>query len=81
MMNTELHAQKVTILSRLIKESSLTLEEALLLLKEEEVKTPAFVYPYTSITGTSTGFITGTTTGLFNTTYTNPSVTTADLNT
>jgi hypothetical protein len=36
MENTELHAQKVTILSRLIKESSLTLEEALLLLKEEE---------------------------------------------
>ena len=33
-----LHAQKVTILSRLIKESSLTLEEALILLKEEEVK-------------------------------------------
>ena len=31
-----LHVQKVTILSRLIKETSLTLEEALLLLKEEE---------------------------------------------
>lgn len=31
-----LHQQKVTILSRLIKETSLTLEEALLLLKEEE---------------------------------------------
>ena len=38
MENTSLHAQKVTILSRLIKESSLTLEEALLLLKEEEVE-------------------------------------------
>lgn len=37
MDNKELHTQKVTILSRLIKESSLTLEEALLLLKEEEV--------------------------------------------
>lgn len=36
METQELHAQKVTILSRLIKESSLTLEEALLLLKEEE---------------------------------------------
>ena len=36
MENQELHAQKVTILSRLIKESSLTLEEALLILKEEE---------------------------------------------
>ena len=31
-----LHVQKVAILSRLIKETSLTLEEALLLLKEEE---------------------------------------------
>lgn len=38
MENQELHAQKVTILSRLIKESSLTLEEALLLLKEEEIE-------------------------------------------
>jgi hypothetical protein len=36
MENKDLHAQKVTILSRLIKESSLTLEEALTLLKEEE---------------------------------------------
>lgn len=35
-MENKLHAQKVTILSRLIKESSLTLEEALLLLKEGE---------------------------------------------
>lgn len=33
-MNTELHAKKVEILSRLIKESSLTLEEALVLLEE-----------------------------------------------
>ena len=37
-----LHVQKVTILSRLIKETSLTLEEALLLLKEEE-KEPAII--------------------------------------
>ena len=35
-MDKELHTQKLVILSRLIKESSLTLEEALLLLKEEE---------------------------------------------
>ena len=35
-MEKDLHAQKVEILSRLIKESSLTLDEALLLLKEEE---------------------------------------------
>ena len=38
MENQELHAQKVTILSRLIKENYLTLEEALLLLKDEEPK-------------------------------------------
>jgi len=36
MLDKELHAEKVTILSRLIKESSLTLEEALLLLREGE---------------------------------------------
>lgn len=36
MVNKELHTQKVTILSRLIKDSSLTLEEALLLLREEK---------------------------------------------
>jgi len=42
-----LHTQKVTILSRLVKESSLTLEEALLLLQEEEVieSTPTVVNP------------------------------------
>jgi hypothetical protein len=34
----ELYVQKMAILSRLIKESSLTLEEALTLLKEEEPK-------------------------------------------
>lgn len=33
---SSLHAQKVIILGRLIKESSLTLEEALFLLQEEE---------------------------------------------
>jgi len=56
-----LHAQKVTILSRLIKESSLTLEEALILLKEEEVKQgPAplsgtiSTSPYWGTTGTNT---------------------------
>ena len=38
MENTDLHTQKVTILSRLIKESSLTLEEALIVLKDEEPK-------------------------------------------
>jgi hypothetical protein len=71
MENTELHAQKVTILSRLIKESSLTLEEALLLLKEEEKQE--------SVTVGSGGYGTVTTypplgtwsTGI-NTTYTVP---------
>jgi hypothetical protein len=56
MENTSLHTQKVAILSRLIKESSLTLEEALLLLKEEEVeKTPVQVSP-SWISGTSTPY-------------------------
>ena len=47
MEHTELHQQKITILSRLIKESTLTLEEALLLLRKEEtessiISTPSF---------------------------------------
>jgi hypothetical protein len=56
METQELHAQKVTILSRLIKESSLTLEEALLLLKEEEqVEEDVVQEPkYVPQTGTST---------------------------
>jgi len=49
-METSLHQQKVTILSRLIKESSLTLEEALLLLEEEKEE----VTPPTFIPGTTT---------------------------
>lgn len=52
MDNQELHTQKVAILSRLIKESSLTLEEALILLQEEEevvAEEPKQQYvPYTS---------------------------------
>lgn len=60
-----LHVQKVAILSRLIKETSLTLEEALLLLKEEEKElltvgngTVTTSYPPlgTWSTGTSTTF-------------------------
>jgi hypothetical protein len=56
MENQELHAQKVTILSRLIKESSLTLEEALLLLKEEDAIEEDVVQEpkYVPQTGTST---------------------------
>lgn len=38
MEDKTLHHKKVAILSRLIKESSLTLEEALLLLKTEDVQ-------------------------------------------
>lgn len=56
MENTELHTEKVKILSRLIKETSLTLEEALLLLKEEEQEeqlVEQVVMPQTS-TGTWT---------------------------
>jgi hypothetical protein len=66
MDNQELHTQKVTILSRLIKESSLTLEEALLLLKEEETIEEDVVQEpmpkYTSQPGTWGNIGTGTTT-------------------
>jgi hypothetical protein len=56
-MENTLHTQKVAILSRLVKESSLTLEEALLLLKEEEIEeTPTQVSP-SWIPGTSTPYI------------------------
>jgi len=63
MLDKELHAEKVTILSRLIKESSLTLEEALLLLREGEetpIEKPSpdhagYVY---SVNGTSIGLAT-----------------------
>jgi hypothetical protein len=48
----ELHVQKMAILSRLIKESSLTLEEALTLLKEEEPKQTSVQF-YNSSTGTA----------------------------
>jgi hypothetical protein len=53
MENKDLHAQKVTILSRLIKESSLTFEEALLILKEEEPKQS----PAQFLTSGSTAYI------------------------
>ena len=88
-----LHVQKVTILSRLIKETSLTLEEALLLLKEEE-KEPAIIGTsgYGTITvpplgtwstGTSTSFYTAppsfiSTSG--SSTITNTAEESADLN-
>jgi hypothetical protein len=41
-----LHQQKVTILSRLVKDNQLTLEEALLILKEEEKPAEITVAPY-----------------------------------
>ena len=59
MDNQELHTQKVTILSRLIKESSLTLEEALLLLQEEEQPVEDPKREYIPQTGTSTWINTG----------------------
>lgn len=69
MENTSLYAQKVTILSRLIKESSLTLEEALLLLKEESVQEsvqptwmPGTTTPYMPYVGGSGFPLTGTVT-------------------
>jgi len=52
MEHTELHQEKIQILSRLIKESSLTLEEALLLLQEEEEITPVSTPSY--LPGTTT---------------------------
>jgi hypothetical protein len=56
METLDLHAQKVTVLSRLIKESSLTLEEALLLLKKEDAIEKDVVQEpkYVPQTGTST---------------------------
>lgn len=66
-MENNLHTQKVAILSRLIKESSLTLEEALLLLKEEDVQEsvqpswiPSTTTPYTPYVGGSGFPLTGT---------------------
>jgi len=57
MENTELHTEKVKILSRLVKDNTITLEEALLLLKEEE-PTPL---NFGNIPNTSTGTWTTTT--------------------
>jgi hypothetical protein len=89
MENQELHAQKVTILSRLIKENYLTLEEALLLLKEEEPKqapinfvsgSGTISYPSLGTWSTTTNypsFISTTGTSFINTAVDNS----ADLNT
>lgn len=54
MEHTELHQKKITILGRLIKESSLTLEEALMLLQEDVQ--PVFQPSY--IPATTTPWIT-----------------------
>ena len=89
MENQQLHAQKVTILSRLIKENYLTLEEALLLLKEEEPKQASInfvsgsgtaVYPSLGTWSTTTNypsFISTTGSSFTNTAVDNS----ADLNT
>ena len=90
-----LHVQKVAILSRLIKETSLTLEEALLLLKEEEKeKEPATIgtsgYGTVTInpsfgswsTGTSTTYVTPPSfLSMSGSTITNIAEDSADLNT
>jgi hypothetical protein len=65
MENSSLHTQKVTILSRLVKDNQITLEEALLLLKAEE-ETPVTVAP-SWIPGTASPYIqpyTGSGTGI-----------------
>jgi hypothetical protein len=93
MENPTLHAQKVTILSRLVKESSLTLEEALLLLQEEEVEeqapvsaspawVPGTVSPYiTPYTGSFPLMSSGTGTVTINALNGSCTTTTAFLNT
>lgn len=68
MEKSNLYTEKVAILSRLIKESSLSLEEALVLLKEEDVEktTPVTTAP-AWVPGTTTPWIQpyiGTTTPL-----------------
>lgn len=82
-MEQDLHSQKITILSRLVKESSLTLEECLLLLKEEEVSQPIDLQQFNP--GTTTPWVTlpkvppygtiitrsGTSSVMYNTTTTN----------
>lgn len=84
-MKTPLHAQKVAILSRLIKDGSLTSEEALLLLKpeeEEETFVPqqtivgSVFVPY-SDTATCSNWVTTTTLGSIS--VTNNSISNADL--
>lgn len=90
MENNTLHQEKVAILSRLIKETSLTLEEALLLLKQEEPAAitvnpnPAFYRTYNPqdyFTITTSGTVgIGTSTPLATSTLTIPSSDSADLN-
>ena len=43
-MNTPLHLKKIEILTRLIKEEAITIKEALLLLKEEDVDQNTYEY-------------------------------------
>jgi len=61
-MEQDLHSQKITILSRLVKESSLTLQECLLLLKEEEAIKPVNTIQPINFGGTTSPW---TTTGPF----------------
>ena len=58
MENTPLYAQKVALLSRLVKENALSLEEALLLLKDDEVEQPAPAFtPGTTAPWTTSPYI------------------------
>jgi hypothetical protein len=43
-MNSPLHLTKIEILTRLIKEEAITMKEALLLLKEEDVDQNTYEY-------------------------------------
>lgn len=57
-METPLHQQKVAILDRLLKESSLTLEEALVLLHPgTENVTDDLDQPITEYTGTASAYV------------------------
>ena len=88
MKHSELHQQKIQILGRLIKESSLTLEEALVLLQEEEEEvlvSPSQSFqsfgtpPYINGTGSFNLPLTGSTstysTGTYNTNNSTTSLT------
>lgn len=81
MENTSLHTEKVAILSRLIKETSLTLEEALILLKEEDVAEQTIVSAPGYFPGTTTPWTTHTIHGSYTLPLTGSITTNANTNT